>query len=275
MNHRVSLGEVGFIGAGNMAEALVGGMLEAGVAEAGALAASDMRPERRRHFTEKYNIAAYDDNRALVRNRDMVVLCVKPQQVDSVLEEIAAVLDKSRTTILSIAAGIPTARIEHRLGEDARVVRAMPNTPALIRQGAAAICAGKSATDSDMARAETLLGAVGIVVTVKEELMNAVTAVSGSGPAYVFYLMEAMIDAARQMGMDDEVARRLVVQTVKGAGMLCEARNCSPEELRAAVTSKGGTTAAALLALSEGKVIQHLMAAIKAAHRRAEELARG
>jgi len=275
MNGRVSLGEVGFIGAGNMAEALIGGLLEAGVAEAGSLAASDVRPERRKHFTETYGIATFDDNRAVARNRDVVVLSVKPQQIEQVLDDIADVLDKSRTMILSIAAGIPTARIEQKLGGDVRVVRAMPNTPALIRQGAAAICAGRNATPSDMDRAEALLGAVGVVVRVKEELMNAVTAVSGSGPAYVFYLMEAMIDAARQMGMDDEIARRLVVQTVKGAGMLCEARGCSPEELRAAVTSKGGTTAAALLALTEAKVFQNLVAAIKAAHRRAEELAQG
>lgn len=267
------LGEIGFVGAGNMAEALIGGILNAGIADSAALAVSDVRPERRRHFTEVYGVAAFEDNKALVKNRDMVVLCVKPQQIDEVLQQIAGALDTSRTLVLSIVAGIPTTRIESALSAQARVVRAMPNTPALIGEGAAAICAGKNAGDEDLKRAERLLGAVGLVVRVKEELMNAVTAISGSGPAYVFYLMEAMIDAARELGIDAEVARRLVVQTVKGAALLCEARGCQPEELRAAVTSKGGTTAAALLVLTENRVFQNLIAAMKAAHKRAEELA--
>ena len=262
---------VGFVGAGNMAEAIIRGLIAAGKPPA-ELAVSDVRSERLELFSS-LGLAAFASNRHLAARAQVLVLAVKPQVMPAVLQELRGEVDEE-TLLVSIAAGVATAFIEGAFPRPVRVVRVMPNTPLLVGRGVSALVAGRHLRPGDLELAAGIFRASGRVVILEDEaLMDAVTAVSGSGPAYVFYLMEAMIDAARQMGMDDEIARRLVVQTVKGAGMLCEARGCSPEELRAAVTSKGGTTAAALLALTEAKVFQNLVAAIKAAHRRAEELA--
>jgi pyrroline-5-carboxylate reductase len=172
----------------------------------------------------------------------------------------------------SIAAGIRTARIEKALGRGVRVVRAMPNTPALVGAGVTGLCKGRRATESDMAVAEALVGAVGLSVRVREEDMDAVTALSGSGPAYVFFMVEAMLEAARKLRMDGDTARTLIQETFRGAAHLLAETGEHPAVLRERVTSKGGTTAAALEQLRKRKMDQALIHAVHAAHRRSKEL---
>jgi len=196
---------------------------------------------------------------------------VKPQMMGEILEGFRGSLGK-KSLVVSIAAGITTTWIETRLGDGIHVVRVMPNTPALVRAGAAALCGGRWATEEDLCAAETMMCAVGIAVRVQEKDMDAVTALSGSGPAYVFHLMEAMLEAARRAGLDDAVAKKLVYATVAGSAKLAEATGVDPAELRRRVTSKGGTTAAAFEVL-ERKIVYHAyLEAIAAAHRRAREL---
>lgn len=265
--------KVVFIGAGNMAEAFVRGLIASGVCTADRIFVADVRPERLAFFEKEYQVKGSDDNSSAVKNADIVVLAVKPQSMDEVVSGLKTSLDKS--LVVSIAAGIPTAWIESRLGAGVRVIRVMPNTPALVRAGAAALCAGRWATDEDLCAVETMMSAVGVAVRVAEKDMDAVTALSGSGPAYVFYLMEAMIEAARHVGLDDAVARKLIYATVSGSAKLAEATGVDPAELRHRVTSKGGTTAAALEVLEEKAVYHAYLGAIAAAHRRSSKLSGG
>jgi pyrroline-5-carboxylate reductase len=263
-----------FIGAGNMAEALVSGLIRKGIAGADRIRVTDVREDRRAYFRAAYGVEGLADNRAAVADADVVVLAVKPQGMRGVLTEIqSAVTD--RHLVISIAAGIPVRLIEESLTDGVRVIRSMPNTPALVGSGVAAICAGSRATDSDLERADQLLGATGAVVRVDEGLMDAVTAISGSGPAYVFYLMEAMLESAQRMGLEDQDALQLVTGTVEGAARLVRETGLSPAELRERVTSKGGTTAAALSVMKEEDIFDHLVTAIMAAEQRARELSSG
>ncbi len=261
-----------FIGAGNMAEALVKGLRAAGVPGA-RMGVTDVRPERLAWFRDRYGVAGTADNAAAAAGADLLVLAVKPQQFDEVLPALCGA--GGRALVVSIAAGIPTARIERALGAASRVVRAMPNTPALVGAGVSALCAGSRAGEADLARAERILRAVGSTVRVPESLMDAVTAVSGSGPAYVFRLMEAMEAAARRQGLAPDVARALVGGTVLGAGRLAVESGRAPDELRAQVTSKGGTTEAAFRVLEDRDLAGAMDAAMDAAARRARELAGG
>lgn len=261
---------IAFIGAGNMAEALVKGLLQAGVAAA-RIAVTDVRPARLDYFRGAFGVTALADNVEAARGADIVVLAVKPQQFNEVLPALSSAVDHA--LFVSIAAGIPTARIERALGPTARVVRVMPNTPALVGAGISALCAGSRATEEDLAVAEALLRAVGTTVRVEERLMDAVTAVSGSGPAYIFRVMEAMEAAAIAQGLAPEQARALVVATVAGAGQLAASSGRAPSELREQVTSKGGTTEAALKVLDARDLAGAFNDAVAAAVRRARELA--
>ena len=271
---RINVKKIVFIGAGNMAEALVKGMIAGGVCPADRLFVTDVRPERLAFFERDFHVKGSGDNAAAVKSADVVVLAVKPQVIGGVLEGFHASLGR-KPLVISIAAGISTLWLEKALGEGVRVVRAMPNTPALVCSGAAAICRGQWATDADFSVAEAMLGAVGVVVRVEEKDMDAVTALSGSGPAYVFHLMEAMIAAAHDAGLDEAVARKLVSATVRGAAKLAEETGVDPAELRRRVTSKGGTTEAALKVLEEKSVYHAYLQAIAAAHRRSRELSGG
>jgi pyrroline-5-carboxylate reductase len=261
---------IAFIGAGNMAEALVKGLVSAGV-PADRITVTDPLETRLDEFRRSFGVQGSSSNVSAVAGADVVVLAVKPQILQGVLEEIRGHVGES-ALIVSIAAGIRTERIEQTLGGSARVVRVMPNTPALVGEGISAISGGRRATAADLDLAGELLGAVGRVVRVDEKHMDAVTAVSGSGPAYVFYLMEAMLAAARKLELDAGVARRLVYQTVAGAAKLAAGSDVGPEALRERVTSKGGTTAAAIAVLEERGVRAALEAAVAAAHRRSREL---
>jgi pyrroline-5-carboxylate reductase len=263
-----------FIGAGNMAEALVKGMIASGVCEADRIFVTDVRPERLAFFEKEFQVEGSGDNSSTVKNADVVVLAVKPQMMGEVLDGFKRSLDK-KSLVVSIAAGLSTTWLETRLGNGIRVVRVMPNTPALVRAGAAALCGGRWATEEDLRATETMMCAVGIAVRVQEKDMDAVTALSGSGPAYVFQLMEAMIEAARHAGLDDAVAQKLIYATVGGSAKLAEVTGVDPAELRRRVTSKGGTTAAALEVLEKKIVYRAYLEAIAAAHRRARELSGG
>ena len=266
--------KITFLGAGNMAEALVRGVLDGRVCDASGVTVTDVRPERLAFFRDNLKVNAVESNRDAAGQADVVVLAVKPQSLGDLLKELKGAASKD-ALVLSIAAGITTRWIEDRMENGIRVVRVMPNTPALVGQGVSAICGGRWAGEADMGTAERILGSVGSVVRVAEKDMDAVTALSGSGPAYVFFLIEAMMKAAADLGLNDVVARELVNATVEGSARLIIQTGLDAAELRARVTSKGGTTAAALGVLAAGGVAEKWVEAIKAAHHRATELSGG
>lgn len=262
---------IAFIGAGNMGEALIRGLLGTRIVAAPQLIATDVRAERREFFARTFAVRAIDDNPQAVKAADIVVLAVKPQQVGDVLAGLKSAMS-NRKLVISIVAGVTTGRIERELGKGTRVIRVMPNTPALVGAGAAAIAKGSQATEDDLATAESILGAVGICVRVEEKFIDAVTALSGSGPAYVFYVTEAMIKAGVAAGLDGPLAKKLAVQTVYGAAKLLVESGEEPESLRRKVTSPGGTTEAALKVMTQRKLVEIFSEAMKAAEKRSQEL---
>lgn len=276
MKHNTVLSHqrVVFIGAGNMAEALVKGLVESRRLPRGGMRVTDLRPERLAYFEKTYRVGSLPSNTEAAEWATILVLAVKPQTFPDVLAELKPAF-RRETLAVSIAAGIPTARIEQALGGEARVVRVMPNTPALVRAGVSGLCAGRWATAADLKKAEAIMGSVGLAVRVEEKLMDSITAVSGSGPAYVFYLAEAMLEAAEKLGLARDMARTLVAGTLDGAAKLLGASADGPDVLRARVTSRGGTTEAAIRVLDERRVRAALVEAMSAAHRRAGELSGG
>ncbi|MEB2283674.1 MAG: pyrroline-5-carboxylate reductase [Polyangiaceae bacterium UTPRO1] len=266
---------IGFIGAGNMAGALVKGLLATKRYRARELWASDAEPRQTAKLVRAYGIGRAPDNAALVCGSAIVVLAVKPQIMSAVLAEIRPHVTR-RHLIVSIAAGIATRRLEAELGGRARVVRAMPNTPALVGEGMTVVVRGAYATAADERRAAELFGGVGAVVRVRDEgLMDAVTGLSGSGPAYVYRFAEGLIAGAVAAGLSVAVARRLTYQTLRGAAAMLQETGQPPEELRAMVSSPGGTTLAGLAALDERGFAAAAAAAVTAATRRGRELGRG
>lgn len=264
---------VAMLGGGQMAEALIRGLIDSGACAADDLLVTDLQPERLAYLQREFGVRVTADNAGAVTHADIVILAIKPQQMETLLEEIRLQVNR-RALVLSIAAGVQTAWIEQQLGEGIPVVRAMPNLPALVGLGAAALCGGRWADEGDLQRAERILGSVGVAVRVAESEIDAVTALSGSGPAYVCVLVEAMLKAAREMGLNDDTARTLVHATVAGTAAMLERDVSSAAELRRRVTSPGGTTAAALGEMENRRVTESLVAAILAAHRRAGELAK-
>jgi pyrroline-5-carboxylate reductase len=257
------------VGAGKMGEALLAGLLRAGWAKAEEIALSEPIAERREELAAKYpgvHIAAQPVA------ADGAIIAVKPAIVADAARALGEV---GVGRVLSIAAGVSTATIEAALPVGTPVVRAMPNTPALIGAGAAAIAPGAAATDDDVAWADSILSAVGIVELVDEALLDAVTGLSGSGPAYVFLVAEAMIAAGDAVGLEHGTAVRLALQTIMGAGRMLVESGQSPEELRAAVSSPNGTTVAGLAVLDESGVRDAFRAAIARATERSRELGRG
>jgi pyrroline-5-carboxylate reductase len=267
------MGTIGFIGSGNMAEALIKGIETAKLYKPGNIFISDIRPERLKQLARKYKVKPVKDNRELVSKADIIVLSIKPQNMTDALESIKGTIS-GKKLVISIAAGVKTIRIACVLG-DAAIVRAMPNTPALIGEGASALFANANAKPM-LKKAKAVFSAVGRVVVVdNEDLIDAVTAVSGSGPAYYFLLMEEMIKAAVELGLLEDAAKDLVLQTAKGAGILAieaDKNGESPAQLRQKVTSPGGTTEAALKELAEGKFGPLIEAAIKKARDRSRQL---
>lgn len=264
--------KIGVIGCGNMGQALIRGMLRARFARPGQIAVSDANSRALSRATRALGIRRAPSNRELAREADVVLLAVKPQQVGEVLDEIRPVATRGELFI-SIAAGITTTWIEKRMGGSVAVVRVMPNTPALVGEGMSAIALGRMAKGKDLQVAKRLFACVGEVVQVPERWMNAVTATSGSGPAYFFALMEEMIEVAVSMGLPRKLAAQLVLQTAVGAAKLAKSSQEEPSVLRARVTSKGGTTEAAFKVFAKKHLSETLRAGIKAAAKKAEELA--
>lgn len=265
---------IGFVGGGNMAEALIRGIISAGIYQPQNVFVSDIRPERLDYLAKEYHVQPCDRNAALAEKADILVLSVKPQNITEALKSIKDAI-KKEALVISIAAGITTTNIAAALA-DIAIIRVMPNTPALIGKGASALFANDKAKPN-LDKGMSIFSAVGKVVSVEDEdLINAVTAVSGSGPAYYFLLMEEMIKAGIELGLPGHVAKDLVLQTAKGAGMLAveaDKRGETPAELRRKVTSPGGTTEAALKVFTQGKIGELISAAITSARDRGRELA--
>lgn len=265
---------IGFIGAGNMAEAMIGGLVRGNHVRADRVAASDPRKERLDELRAAFGIEITNYNREIVQRCDLVVLSVKPQIMDKVLREVGDQM-KAGTLVVSIAAGVDTATIEDAVPDGVRVVRAMPNTPALVGAGATAISAGKNASEADMAIAKALFDAVGITVELDESHLDAVTGLSGSGPAYIFLILEALADAGVKVGLSRRAAQRLAAQTVMGSAKMLLETDEHPGKLKDMVTSPGGTAIAGLHTLEEGGLRTTLMNAVETATKRAKELGRG
>jgi pyrroline-5-carboxylate reductase len=265
---------IGFIGAGNMAEALIRGLVKGNHIPAGSVLASGPRRERLEELRHKYAIEGLTDNQAVARRCNIVVLSVKPQIMDKVLREIGDQL-KPGTLVISIAAGVDTATIEEAVADGVRVVRAMPNTPALVGAGATAVSGGKYASEADMATARAMFDAVGITVELEEIHLDAVTGLSGSGPAYVFLILEALSDAGVKVGLARRNAQKLAAQTVMGSAKMLLETDEHPGKLKDMVTSPGGTAIAGLHTLEEGGLRTTLINAVETATKRSRELGRG
>jgi pyrroline-5-carboxylate reductase len=263
---------VAILGAGRLGESLIRGLLSSGWREPAELAATTRNEERASALRERYGVSAGTSNADAVKGAGLVVLAVKPQDIGAVLGEIGPSVT-SEHVLLSVAAGITTAYVEGHLPPEARVVRAMPNAPALVHEGIAGIAPGRSATEDDLALAEEALGHLGAVVRVAERDLDAVTALSGSGPAYFALLAEAMIEAGLLLGLSREVSTRLVVQTMLGSALLLRDEQIHPVELRENVTSPGGTTTRAIRELERSGVRAAFLNAINAATERSRELA--
>jgi len=263
--------KIGFIGAGNMGEALIKGILKAELLSPQNVYASDIRETRLKQLQKTYGIITFKDNKKLTSKAKIIVLAVKPQDMEKVLGEIAPEVNKKHL-IISIAAGITTSYISRYLKNKVPIIRIMPNTPALIQEGASALAMGKNATHNDLKSAQRLFESVGKTVMVDESLMDAVTGLSGSGPAYVFLFIEALADAGVKMGLHRSVALLLSTQTCLGAARMVLETGDHPAKLRDMVTSPGGTTISGLHALEAGGMRTTLMDAVEAATRRSREL---
>jgi pyrroline-5-carboxylate reductase len=266
--------KVAILGAGKIGESLLSGLLSAAWRTPDEIAPTGRRAERIAELADRYGVAATLSNSEAVAGARLVVIAVKPQDFALLLGEIGGLLSTEQT-VLSIAAAIPTAAIERRIAPGVPVVRAMPNAPSTVHEGIAGICAGAHAGDDDLALAEEALSHLGAVVRVPERYMDAVTAVSGSGPGYFALLAEAMIEAGILLGLSREITTQLVVQTMLGTATLLRDQNMHPVELREMVTSPGGTTIRAIRELERAGVRAAFLNAIQAAMERSQELAAG
>lgn len=263
---------VAVIGSGAMGEAFIRGLLRGGFVGRDELVASDRSSERRAHIEQAYGILTMQDNAEALRTADTAVVAVKPQNIAEALRELAASVEPSRHLVISIAAGVPTATIEKRLPPTTPVVRAMPNIAGLVGQAATALCKGSYAQEAHLARALRIFEAIGRAVVVPEGLMDAVTGLSGSGPAYAYLMVEALADGGVAAGLSRDVALFLAAQTLAGAARMVLDTGRHPAELRNWVTSPAGTTAAGLTVLESRGVRGALMEAVLAGTRRAGEL---
>lgn len=275
---------IGIIGAGNMGEAFAGALIASDISKPSGILVGDISTEKRTSIQTAYGVHTTDNNSELFTKSDVVILAVKPQVIEKVLEGIAKNKDllqvSKRKLVISIAAGIKIKKIESVLYNDMDdaytthipIIRVMPNTPALVLSGMSAVCGNRNTNSEDLKIVNEILTSMGKVLPVREDEMDAVTALSGSGPAYVFYLAEAMMDAGIALGFDPETAATLTYTTLQGAARLLEKQNEPPEELRRKVTSPGGTTEAAIKLLQKNRVKENIIEAIKAAAQRSKEL---
>jgi len=261
---------IGFIGAGNMAEAMIRGLLRGNDFAPEQVSASGPRQERVQELRDKYGINATTDN-GVPAAAEIVVLSVKPQIMSRVLDTVGGAISP-HALVISIAAGVPVSTIQSRLAPGTRVIRAMPNTPALVDAAATAIAGGEHAREEDLADAKRIFDAIGLTVILEESQMDAVTGLSGSGPAYVFLILEALSDAGVKVGLSRRTAQLLAAQTVLGSAKLLLETNEHPGRLKDMVTSPGGTAITGLHTLEHGGVRTTLMNAVEAATRRSREL---
>ena len=263
--------KVGFIGSGNMGEALIKGLTAANVVPGEMIWASDVRGDRLKEIAGTYGIKLAPDNLHLVREADVVIMAVKPQIMAPVLREIASVFSR-RKLMISLAAGVSTESIRASLGKDGRLIRVMPNTPALVLEGVTAIAKAEGLEPEDMDVAGEIFSAVGRVVVLDESLMDAVTGLSGSGPAYVALVIESLADGGVKMGLDRITAMTLATQTVLGAAKLLLETRLHPGALKDMVSSPGGTSIAGVAALEEGGIRTTFIKAVERATQRSREL---
>jgi len=264
----------GFIGAGKMATALIRGMLRAGVAETATIVASDPLDSARAGLAGETGISVHEANQPVVERSDVLVLAVKPQTMPQVLAQLRPLVGPGHL-VVSIAAGISIASLLEGLGPERRIVRVMPNTPALLGEGASAYALGPGVLDDDEAVVRAFLGSVGRAVRVPETMLDAVTGLSGSGPAFVYLMIEALSDGGVRVGLPRDIATMLAAQTVLGGARMVLETGLHPGVLKDQVTSPGGTTIAGLHALERGGVRGALIDAVQAATRRSAELAAG
>jgi pyrroline-5-carboxylate reductase len=262
---------LGFLGAGNMAAALVSGLVHGEVLPPDHILASDVQGERLEQLTTEFGIRTTMDNHQLLRESDVVVLAVKPQVIDRVLTQIGGEV-RADHLVISVAAGVPIEALEARLPPGSRVVRAMPNTPATVQAGATAVSGGTHASPDDIRVARDMFEAVGRVVVLDESLLDAVTGLSGSGPAYVMLIIEALADGGVKVGLHRDTALMLAAQTVFGSAKLLLDTGEHPGRLKDMVTSPGGTAIAGLHTLESGALRKTLIDAVETASKRAAEL---
>jgi len=264
---------ISFIGCGNMGRSLIGGLIANGLS-VNSITGADVNAEQRQTTASQYNIEVLEDNQQAIKDADVVVLAVKPQSMHETLESIKATLSLEKPLFISIAAGIKLSDLGKWAGGDLAIVRAMPNTPALIQAGATALCANQITSDAQRDLAEAIMRSVGLALWLDDEsLMDTVTALSGSGPAYYFLIMEAMEKAATLLGLPQDQARILTLQTAFGAAKMALESTHDAESLRKQVTSPGGTTEQALNVLMNGDIEGLFADALKAAQERSAELA--
>jgi pyrroline-5-carboxylate reductase len=262
---------VAFLGAGNMGEALIKGLTQAGLVPATSITAADPRSDHLAQVATRYGIRAVGDNAALVNGADVIILAIKPQIMAPVLQEVAARVDEDKL-LISIAAGVATRKLREHLGKPARLIRVMPNTPALVLEGVTAIARADGLKPGDLEAAQELFAAVGKVVVLDESAMDAVTGLSGSGPAYVAIAIEALADGGVKMGLDRATAMTLAAQTVLGSARLVLDTGVHPGQLKDMVSSPGGTTIAGIAALEDCGLRRALIQAVERATLRSREL---
>jgi pyrroline-5-carboxylate reductase len=262
---------IAVIGGGKMGGALIQGIISGGLVKPEAAIVADRDEARLDELARSFSVRVTQDNREAVAGADVILLSVKPQEMAKVLAELAGMVSPS-ALVISIAAGIAAAFIEEGLGRNVRVVRVMPNMPALIGEGAAALSRGACATQDDLALARQIFDSVGTTVEVQEDLMDAVTGLSGSGPGYAFLIIEAFTEAGIRMGLDPETSLKLISQSILGAAKLSLEGEKTPAEYRAMVTSPGGTTLAGLKVMEERNVREALIETVEAATNRSAEL---
>ena len=266
--------KVGFLGAGNMGEAMIRGLLKAGLVPAEDIFATDVRLDRLEQLGKLYGIHTLSDNGLLVKRVEVVILAVKPQIIHAVLKEVAPAVTVGQLFI-SLAAGVPTAALRADLPRGVRLIRVMPNTPALVLEGVTAVAKADGLQQGDLETAEEIFGAVGKVVVLEEEALDAVTGLSGSGPAYVALMIEALADGGVKVGLDRLTAMTLAAQTVLGSAKLLIETGAHPGQLKDMVTSPGGTAIAGIAAIEEGGFRRTLISAVERATLRSRELGRG
>ncbi len=263
---------IGFIGSGNMAQAIIGGLIASGIAPSN-LWGSGQTACKLESLKDTLGINTTRDNEVIARESDVIFLAVKPHQLEAVCLAIAPITQKQAPLFISVAAGVTSSSLSKWLGKDARIVRSMPNTPSLIQEGMTGLFATKTVTDDDKTLTAQLLNAAGLTAWVeREDLLDAVTAVSGCGPAYFFLIMEAIEAAGVQLGLTQETARLLTQQTALGAAKMALGSDLSPAELRQNVTSKGGCTAQALDVFEKSRLRDTVMQAMQAADERSKQL---